>query len=280
MGAVDVAVEIEKMHFQQRPRPAHGRPDAEIGDAGPRLVGQAADLDGKDPGHRQGVVLDADIGRGEPELAADLVAVRDLAVDDVGAPQQACRVFHVAGCQRPAHAGTGHPFAVDRNTAHRFDSESMRGTGSLQQREIASAPLAEAKIVTNDQMASTQAVDQHLRNELVGRQRREAGVEAADHGLLDTGIGQQFELFAESRQARRRRGRAEEFARVRFEGKNGGWQTGLARDIAQAAQQGTMPAMHAVEIADRQCRRPWNRARKAAKNPHLMPKKMGDYNGL
>jgi hypothetical protein len=41
-----------------------------------------------------------------------------------------------------------------------------------------------------------------------------------------------------------------------------------------------MSEMNAVEVADRQRRRPRYRARKAAKNPHLMPEKMGNYTGL
>jgi hypothetical protein len=38
--------------------------------------------------------------------------------------------------------------------------------------------------------------------------------------------------------------------------------------------------MHTVEIADGDCRRSRNRARKTAKNPHLMPEKMWNYNDL
>jgi hypothetical protein len=41
-----------------------------------------------------------------------------------------------------------------------------------------------------------------------------------------------------------------------------------------------MPEMHTVEIADGDRRRLRNRARKAAKNTHLMPEKMWNYNDL
>ena len=54
----------------------------------------------------------------------------------------------------------------------------------------------------------------------------------------------------------------------------------MARDTAQAFQQDGMTAMNAVKVADRQCRRPRKRARKTAKDAHLMPEKRGNYSGL
>ena len=54
----------------------------------------------------------------------------------------------------------------------------------------------------------------------------------------------------------------------------------MARDTAQAFQQDGMTAMNAVKVADRQRRRPRKRARKTAKDAHLMPEKRGNYSGL
>ena len=145
MLAVDVAVEIEQVHLEQRPRATHGRPDAEVGDAGQRLVAQAADLDGENAGHRQRIVLDADVRGGETELAADLVAVRDLAVDDVRPAEQARRMFHLARRQCGANARTGHSFAVDRDTAHRLDGKAVLGAGACNNVKSPARPLPKRK---------------------------------------------------------------------------------------------------------------------------------------
>ena len=69
------------------------------------------------------------------------------------------------------------------------------------------------------------------------------------------GLAEQFDLLAQRGQAGRRRRRSEKFAGVRLEGEHGGRQAAGARHFAQARDEGAMPAVHAVEVADRQGRR-------------------------
>jgi hypothetical protein len=88
------AEKSKQMHFEQRSSHLMGaRAVAEVGGAPVRSARQAPDLDRKDALQRRSLVLDADVGGVEAELAADLVAVHDAAVDRVGAAEQARRVF-------------------------------------------------------------------------------------------------------------------------------------------------------------------------------------------
>jgi ABC-type amino acid transport substrate-binding protein len=84
-------------------------------------------------------------------------------------------------------------------------------------------------------MADTQRVDQYRGDEVVGAQSGEAGVEMADIGQVDAVVGEQFELLAQRGQARRRRLRREELARVRLEGEHGRRQAGVRRHAVRRA---------------------------------------------
>ena len=93
--AVEVAVEIEQEHFQQRRAGVEHRPYAETGDAVIALAGD------RHP-HRIDAVLEAagrvepDIGSGEAEFAAALFAVDDLAGNEPGRAEKLGRFHHLA----------------------------------------------------------------------------------------------------------------------------------------------------------------------------------------
>jgi hypothetical protein len=124
-----------------------------------RAARQALDLDRKDALQRRSLVLDADVRGVEAELPADLVAMHDASVDRVGAAEQARGVFESAGLQRVANRRTRSALAVEGDAVHGLDLKAEAGAGSAQQREVAGAPGAEAKIVADDQMPDAQRVE-------------------------------------------------------------------------------------------------------------------------
>ena len=101
-------------------------------------------------------------------------------------------MLEVAGGQRLAHGGTGDALAVDFDGVHGLDAEAVLLPGLLQHGEIAGAALAEAEIVADDQVPHRQAAHQDALDELLGGQRRELAVEAADIDAVDAAALQQL----------------------------------------------------------------------------------------
>jgi hypothetical protein len=130
--------------------------------------------------------------------------------------------------------------------------------GLLQHGEIPAARLAEAEVVADDQVPHREAADQDLLDELFGGQARQLAIEAADMDAIDAAFRQQLELVAHAGKARRRLVRRKQFARMRLEGQHGRRQGKRTRLRLQFVEQGTMPEMHAIEVADGQHRgRSW-----------------------
>jgi hypothetical protein len=63
---------------------------------------------------------------------------------------------------------------------------------------------AEAEIIANNQMLELKRMKQHIIDELRRGKSGKCRIEAADHRLLDAGLGQQLKLFAQGGQACRR----------------------------------------------------------------------------
>jgi hypothetical protein len=183
-------------------------------------------------------------------------------------PSSSLGVFDVAGGQRLAHRRTGNPDAAEINGVHGLDHEAVLLPGTLQQGEIAAARLAEAEVVADDQVPHRKAAHQDLLDELLARQRSQLAVEAADMHAIDAGLGQQFDLVAQAGQPRRRLLGGEQFARMRLEGEHRRRQGEFARLGRQFGKQGTMAAMHAIEVADGQHRGRRRPLGNTAKNQH------------
>ena len=210
-------------------------------------------LDCKNTGERWAVVLDADVGGGEAELASKLLALHDPPVDDVGAAEQLGGAFELARSQRLAHRRAGNAFAEHGDAGHGFDRESLRAVlrpSRLQTCEVALPACAEAEIVADHEVFDAQAVDQYAGDEVFRGEPGQAGVEVADTGQRDAFLGNQFELLAQGRESRRRRVPGEKLARVRLESEYGGLQAAVRGMCDQAAEQGAMTEVHTVEIAD------------------------------
>ncbi len=105
IGAVDVPVEVEQVHFQHRFRQLflERRPDPYVSYA---FVRRPVDFGftGKDTGNRRDVTMQLHIDRGHIEGAPNLTTVNHLAGDKVGVPKQLLRQRKISCLQAFADA--------------------------------------------------------------------------------------------------------------------------------------------------------------------------------
>ena len=92
------------------------------------------------------------------------------------------------------------------------------------------------------------------RDEVVGRQAGERRVEGEHDREVEAEALEQRELALERREVEVRLLGVEELARVRLEEQHAGRRAELARGVPGGGQQRLMPAMHAVEVAEREHR--------------------------
>jgi hypothetical protein len=208
----------------------------------------------------------AQVERRKAERAAELGAVQHMAADAVRPAQQRGGARHVAVGQRRAHGGTRHAQAMHLVALHARDVEALRGAGRVEQRVVAGSFGAEAEVVAHQHVARAQAAHQHALDEGIGRERGQAFVEGQHHGLIDAAALQLGQLVAQRRDARRRghglahcrggrglrRACREEVARMRLEGQHARGDAAMARLVGQQRQHRLVPAVNAVEAADRQ----------------------------
>ena len=170
MIAIDVAVEIEQMHFQRRPAFfMHRRTYPEAGNAAMHAGVRQAGFHHEDAPQRRAVVLELDVGGGETELSSQLVAAHDVARDGIWPAQQPPGAFHVASGQRFPHRRGGGALAVGLDGVHHSDLETLFPARFAHEIRIAGAFGAEAEIVAHQHPARLQASDQDALDELFGR---------------------------------------------------------------------------------------------------------------
>ena len=121
---------------------------------------------------------------------------------------------------------------------------------TLEQREIAAAPGAEAEVAPYQQPGGAQAARHHVLDEAFGGQSRQPGIEARHMYARHAGGGHQLELVAQAREARGRRCRGEELARMRLKGQDAGGDLQVARARDRPLEHRQMAAVHAVEVAN------------------------------
>lgn len=99
-------------------------------------------------------------------------------------------------------------------------------------------------------MPHAEAFNQRGVDELRGTQLSQAAIERQAQHQIDALLAQQLQLFTQAGEPRRRLVRREELTRLRLEDHHAARQPQLGRTFAQARQDGLMPPVHAVEIAD------------------------------
>jgi hypothetical protein len=139
---------------------------------------------------------------------------------------------------------------ADHHRPHAFDAE---GPGvRAQRRQVAGAGRAETEVVSDQHPAHVEARDEHVVDEGRGRERRQPCVEARDERDRDAERAKELELLSQLGQAGRRAVALEELARVRVEREHRRRQPQVVGGLDEPRQHGLVPAVHAVEIADRQ----------------------------
>ena len=103
MAPVEVAGEVEQVRFQQRLHAVHRGARAEAGDRWPRCIAHAVHPGGVNAG-QGGRLREAQVGGGETERAAELLAADDAATDGVGPSQEAVGRGEIAAFQGFADA--------------------------------------------------------------------------------------------------------------------------------------------------------------------------------
>src|SRR5204862_2373306 len=98
--AVDVAIEVEDQHFEQRRAAADRRPRADARDARERLRAETAHARGEHAVDGREPALEIHVRSREPELAAEPEPAHDAARDGVIAAEHSARGFEIADSER------------------------------------------------------------------------------------------------------------------------------------------------------------------------------------
>src|SRR5690606_27881601 len=106
------------------------------------------------------------------------------------------------------------------------------------------------KVVADHQIAHTQSVDQYAPDEFLRGQFRKGAIKAQTQHPIDRKAPQCDQLFAKSRQARRRLRRREILLRLRLENNDRGRQSKLGCALSKLPEDRLMAEMHAIEVAD------------------------------
>ncbi len=154
---------------------------------------------------------------------------------------------------------------------HVFDLVSVALAQLLEQGEIAGALRSETKVLADQKPARPEPFREHLLDESFRRERRERAAETLNVHALHPVRREQLEFFAQRGQARGRRLRREELARMRLEREHAARQAALACPGAEALQHRLVSAMDAVEIADGQRNRRQHRIGTAVGKQHEAP---------
>src|SRR5690606_15924519 len=214
--AVDLAVEVEDQHLEERRAAADGRTRADARDAVEQLRAEAADPHGEDAIDRRPPTLQADVRRREAEALAEPEAPNDPSRHAVVAAEHRLRLLEIARGERGANRRAAHALAVEH---HRLDDGHVKTVplaGAAQVVERAAAAVAEAEVVTDDHVTRVETRDQQPLDELLRREPAKLAKARAEE-LVDARRVEQLEALAEARQARRRIVRREHLARRRLE---------------------------------------------------------------
>ena len=131
-----------------------GGAGADVGDGGVALplqlhqTGVNAELGDHQPGRQR------QIGGGDAQGAAQLVAVDDLAGENMGMAQEGVGLLHLPLLQQGADVGGGNPGAVDGLLRHHGPGQVLPLAVVCQQCAVAGAAASEAEIVSADEACS------------------------------------------------------------------------------------------------------------------------------
>lgn len=246
--AVDVTIKIKNIGFNLADRYRKHRADADIG--GRRVpLRVIADFNpcGIDAIGRVQHIAERDIGGRVTDGAAAFIAMLDHAAHFPIPAEHGIGMGDITKAQGLTDGGGGQgavPFIRD------FVDDGD-GQAGLAQRVSRAAPhLAEGKIITDNDMRSVKARAQDAVDKLIRGLRSEIPVEGQGEQVINATFRQAFSAQKVIGQAKGRVIRAKHAARVRLEAEDPELLASCARDCSSIVDQGTMPAMDAIEIAD------------------------------
>src|SRR6185437_10415407 len=248
--AIEVAVEVEQEHFQQRRASVEHRPHAEAGDA---VMAFAADANA----HRVDAVLETasriefDVGGRKAKIAPALVAVDHFAGDEPGRAEQLGGLHHLALAERRAHRAGRYRAALVLERRHDVDREAEPGALRAQISGRAFAVVAEMEIEADGGATNAKASDQNALDEIGGRGGGKLGVEIHHDDAVEPARRQQPQPVALARKLEQRVLGPQEKPWMRREGQSRGLAPKRLGARAGGADHGAMAPMYAVEIADR-----------------------------
>jgi hypothetical protein len=131
-----------------------------------------------------------------------------------------------------------------------LDIEVELRTHTAQQCHIAAAAVAEVEILAHHDLAGTEAPHEHTFDERLGTLSRLLRIEAHQHGGIDAGGGEQFELLVEIGEQFRGRLGPHHRGRVSIEGDDDRVGAERCGPFAHRGDDRLMTAMHTVVGAD------------------------------
>ena len=179
-----------------------------------------------------------DVRRRVAELAAALVAVRDLAGERERLAEQVPGVLDRAAQHEPADVARRDDLAVD---LEQLDDPRLEAPVGAQQLGVALRLVAEAEVLADRDVRRAERADEHVVDELLRAARGELAVERDDDELLDAERRDELRLALQVGEQARRGARLHDGGRMRLERQDG---VGARDDLAVAE-------VHAVERPDR-----------------------------
>src|SRR6266699_7161568 len=111
------------------------------------------------------LVAKHNVGGGKTQVTAELVAMCNATGHDVRPSEQPCRVLEISNRKRGSHGATRRTFAIGDDGRHGFDTVIRRFLP--QQRQVAGAVAAEAKVVSDQNPTYSELAYQHLVDEFL-----------------------------------------------------------------------------------------------------------------
>jgi len=248
--AIQVTLVIEQMDLQMGLAVAFDRrPHADVGHAGEHI---ALYLEGHDEhaAERCVATLELDIGSRRAQLATEFLPMHDPPGDREGPAEQCLGTAQITVGQYLAQPRAADTLAIHLDGGGRLDTEAFGGASLEQEVEVAGAVTAETEIVAHFQVPHAKAFNQCGVDELGRAELAQPTIEGQAQHQINSLLAQQLQFLAQPGQPCGRPIRRKVFTWLRLEDHHAARPAPLGRTFAQTRQDGLMPPVHAVEIAD------------------------------
>src|SRR5690606_10518305 len=225
-ATVQVPVEVEQVHLQQRFDAVHRGTGAKARYRRPARPVQAVDAGGEDAAQRR-APMQAQVRGPVAQGPAQPRPMADLAADAVRPAEQPRGMGELAGQQQLADAGGGNALSVQADGDDLPGAEALPGrlqllAEPLQHLEVATTPLAAAEAGAGPDLPCAQVVDQDPLHELLGGEGRHGLPETQQADMVHAEAAQAQHLGTGAQQAGWRVAPGEQLPRQWFEAQRHG----------------------------------------------------------